>query len=261
MIFISHNHKDKAVVEQIALKLAPIYRQENVFYDSWSIQPGEGIIDKMEKGLSNCKFFFFFVSENSLRSKMVSLEWQNALIQSTQNKIKLIPIRLDNCIMPALLTQTLYIDLYTYGLDVAIRQIVDVIDGSSTYRQPQNQFSNLVAYKYWDGDKLVVECHAKHYLEPISYFMYCTQMDVKNINADVKNETMYETDEEMNVKLANGVLTNGIFRSIDKGTLPQFPFVVEFSSKDKTLFDIDVVLHKVSHNKYNPIPILNKKPY
>ena len=66
MIFLSHNYKDKPVIEQVALKLSDIYGQQNVFYDSWSIQPGDGIIDKMEEGLTNCKFFFFFVSVNSL---------------------------------------------------------------------------------------------------------------------------------------------------------------------------------------------------
>ena len=148
MIFLSHNSKDKPVVEQVALKLKGIYGQNNVFYDSWSIQPGDGILDKMNEGLTNCKYFFLFVSNNSLQSNMVKMEWQNALFKAAQNRIQFIPIRMDSSIMPALLTQSLYIDLYAQGLDVAIRQIVDVINGNNTYREPLNQFSNLVAYKY-----------------------------------------------------------------------------------------------------------------
>lgn len=73
MIFLSHNSKDKPVVEQVALKLKGIYGQNNVFYDSWSIQPGDGILDKMNEGLTNCKYFFFFVSKNSLQSNILSL--------------------------------------------------------------------------------------------------------------------------------------------------------------------------------------------
>ena len=61
-IFISHNYKDKPIIEPIAIKLGEIYGRENVFYDSWSIQPGDGIIDKMNDGLLECDFFFFFVS-------------------------------------------------------------------------------------------------------------------------------------------------------------------------------------------------------
>ena len=58
-------------MEPIALRLRDIFGQENVFYDSWSIQPGDGIIDKMNDGLTQCKLFFFFVSNNSLNSEMV----------------------------------------------------------------------------------------------------------------------------------------------------------------------------------------------
>lgn len=91
MIFLSHNYNDKPIVEQVALKLSAIYGRDNVFYDSWSIQPGDGIIDKMEKGLTNCKFFFFFVSANSLNSNMVKMEWQNAIFKAAQSFIKVIP--------------------------------------------------------------------------------------------------------------------------------------------------------------------------
>jgi hypothetical protein len=66
MIFVSHNYKDKPIVEQIALRLRDIFGQDQVFYDSWSIQPGDGIIDKMNEGLTNCKLFLFCVSKNSL---------------------------------------------------------------------------------------------------------------------------------------------------------------------------------------------------
>lgn len=86
MIFLSHNYKDKPVVEQVALRLKSIYGIDKVFYDSWSIQPGDGIIDKMNEWLSNCKFFLFFISQNSLSSNMVKLEWQNALFRISQGK-------------------------------------------------------------------------------------------------------------------------------------------------------------------------------
>ena len=74
MIFVSHNHKDKEIVEQIALRLRDTFSQDNVFYDSWSMQPGDGIIDKMNEGLADCELFLFFVSKNSLQSNMVKLE-------------------------------------------------------------------------------------------------------------------------------------------------------------------------------------------
>ena len=258
MIFLSHNFNDKAVVEQVALKLRAIYGQDNVFYDSWSIQPGDGIIDKMEEGLNNCKFFFFFISNNSLKSNMVKMEWQNAIFKAAQNAIKFIPIRMDNCTMPFLLTQNLYIDLFSNGLDVAIRQIVDVINGTNTYHNPTAEFSNLVAYKYKEDNKLVVECHAKYYLEPISSFIFCTQMDVNNIDFNLRNELMCVKDSQNAVSLKKGIKTNIIKLRVEHGTLPNFPFTVEFATKDGTELKIDAVMHQISHEAFSFIPLYQK---
>ncbi len=53
MIFLSHNSSDKRIVEPFANRLAEVFGRENIFYDSWSIQPGDGIIDQMEHGLTD----------------------------------------------------------------------------------------------------------------------------------------------------------------------------------------------------------------
>ena len=141
VFFLSHNFKDKDIVEHIALKLKSIYGQNNIFYDSWSIQPGEGIIDKMNEGLNNMDYFFFFVSRNSLQSNMVKLEWQNAIYIASQNKCRFVPIKIDDCIMPSILMQNLYIDFYNNGIEVGFSQMMDVINGVNT--------GCLVAVIYW----------------------------------------------------------------------------------------------------------------
>lgn len=87
----------------------------------------------MNQGLEECKYFFFFVSKNSLASNMVKLEWQNALYKATKNQAKLIPIKLDDCLMPDILIQTLYIDIYGKGLDYGLSQIIDVINNKITW--------------------------------------------------------------------------------------------------------------------------------
>lgn len=255
MIFLSHNYKDKPVIEQVALKLRAIYGQQSVFYDSWSIQPGDGIIDKMEEGLTNCKFFFFFVSVNSLQSNMVKMEWQNAIFKAAQNSIKFIPIRMDSCNMPFLLTQNLYIDLFSNGLDVAIRQIVDVINGTNTYHTPASTFHNLVAIKQKVGNKIRIECVAKYYLEPISEFAFCTQSNPDLIQAKIVSDAYEITSVQKAAKFENGYVTNILFRGVSRGTLPNFPVIAEFSHANDESFDIEMVLHKTTHERYDPIPI------
>ena len=102
-IFLSHTKVDKPLIEPIAQKLSKVFDQHNIFYDSWSIQPGDGIIDKVNEALSQCKFFFLFASKNSLSSNMVKLEWQNTLIKATRGEVKIIPVKLDDCLMPSVL--------------------------------------------------------------------------------------------------------------------------------------------------------------
>ncbi|RUO31853.1 hypothetical protein CWE12_02325 [Aliidiomarina sedimenti] len=73
LIFVSHNHKDKVIVEQVALRLRDAFGQDNVFYDSWSMQPGDGIVDKMNEGLGECKLFLFLFRRTACGATWSSL--------------------------------------------------------------------------------------------------------------------------------------------------------------------------------------------
>lgn len=149
MIFLSHTVSDKPVVEPIAMALRSALGQKEVFYDSWSIQPGDGIIDEMNKGLTSPSHVFFFVSRESLASPMCKLEWQNALYKATKGQTKMIPVRVDGADMPAVLMQNLYIDLHTQGVPVAIAEMLAVVQGGNTF-QPQHQNFENLSYKRKD---------------------------------------------------------------------------------------------------------------
>lgn len=256
MIFLSHNYKDKPVVEQVAIKLRSVFGQNKVFYDSWSIQPGDGIIDKMEKGLTDCKFFFFFVSSNSLQSQMVKMEWQNAIFKAAQNAIRLIPVRMDNCEMPFLLTQTLYIDLFTNGIDVALRQIIDVINGNNTFRNSNTNFSNLQASIRKTNNTLEIECTAKFYLEPVCSFAFCTQANLEEIKIEVCSDSYYESSRSINSQYEHGKKTNVIYLKVSRGILPDFPFIVRFSNIRNKPFEIESILHEIKKDYFGSIPII-----
>lgn len=88
MIFISYNHQDEQLVDMVARRLELEFGRNNIFYDKWSMQPGDSIIGKMNEGLENFTTFFFFLSPNSLTSDMVKKEWQSALKKSSRSKIK-----------------------------------------------------------------------------------------------------------------------------------------------------------------------------
>lgn len=257
MIFLSHNHKDKTIVEQVALRLRDTFGQEKIFYDSWSMQPGDGIIDKMNEGLRDCKLFLFFVSKNSLQSNMVKLEWQNAVMKAASGDTKIIPVKLDDCLMPPILMQSLYIDLFGNGLEVAIRQIVDVMTGRNTFNPGPQQFSNLRAYFYKEGSSTFVEVHAEHYLEPISHFLFLTNMAKTDVKFQYKSGSMCNTGFHTGITLNDGKTYNAQFIGVEKGTVPGFPFLVEVTSPTNKEISIEGVMHEKKQNEWASMPFVH----
>jgi hypothetical protein len=246
MIFISHNHNDKLIVEPVAVRLRDVYGEDLVFYDSWSMKPGDGVIDKMSEGLAECEFFFFFVSKNSLRSKMVSLEWQNAVMKATKDQCRLIPVRLDGSSMPAIMLQTLYIDLYTNGLDAAIAQMVDVINGESTFRPAHHAFSNIEARVKVAGAKLVeLEVVAKHYLEPIAHFLVVLSNGKGEVAVKLPNEGPFISGFSPDYPFADGTRKNVHLVKANRGITPTMPLRITLTATGPA----DVTLELVSHRK------------
>ncbi len=254
MIFLSHNSKDKPIVEPLAIRLRDAFGQENIFYDSWSIQPGDGIINQMNNGLEKCHFFFFFVSRNSLKSKMVTMEWQNAVMKSAQDDVKIIPIRLDGSIMPTILLQTLFIDLFSNGLEVALKQMVDVVQGTNNF-QPQNaEFHNLEAICESTGNDFMISINAKHYMEPKSNFMIVLLNSQNQAEVRVKKMGISNYGFEPEIALNNGVKACGWIVGVLEATVPGFPLEIVGKSKDGSKLNIVMVLHEVSQGKWMSIP-------
>jgi len=256
MIFLSHNSKDKPIVRQVAEALEKIFKRENIFYDEWSIQPGDSIIDKMDKGLTSCKYFLFFISENSLKSQMVEMEWQSALIKKAKENIKFIPIRMDRSIIPQILTRTLYIDLYSYGLEASIRQIVDVISGQNTYTNNNIQFSNIVGYVKKELSKIIVEFRAEYYMEPISSYLIFVDNDENDFTLKLPYKSEYSSRFYKNFKFSGSeALSTFLFIGDSQATAPNYPFVVELIPKNNKEIKILGLDHKKSNTDYAPIPM------
>jgi len=259
MIFISHNYNDKPVVEQIALRLREVFGQDKVFYDSWSIQPGDGIIDKMNEGIGDCELFLFCVSKNSLQSKMVSLEWQNALIKATKGQTKIIPIKMDDCLMPPILLQSLYIDLFGQGLEVALRQVMDITSGNNTYQSGPQQFSNLRAYKRIENEEILIDCHAEHFMEPISNFLFLTKNTEEEMSLACTSENSFTSGFNKDLSLNNGQTYNAFLIGISRGTVPGFPLSIKATLKNDSSGDIVAVMHEDKKDSWRVIPLIDGK--
>jgi hypothetical protein len=251
-VFLSHTSKDKPIVEKFALALRAILGQENVFYDSWSIQPGDGIVDKMNQGLSDCDYFFFFVSRNSLTSNMVKLEWQNALASEAKKTTRFIPIKLDDCEMPAILMQKLYIDVSNIGLDAGVRQVVDVINGNNTFRETNLQFHNLNSYILSPSSdhKMQIEIRAKAYMEPIS--RYLVMLGNENAQLSCTSDIAFQNGRSDPMRGKEGELVYPYSIAVERATTPNFPF--RFIIDDEKPIHLQGIFHAVGESEYEQIP-------
>ncbi|BBJ94400.1 toll/interleukin-1 receptor domain-containing protein [Xanthomonas campestris] len=245
-IFLSHNHHDKPLVEAVAVELANIFGQKQVFYDSWSIRPGDGIIDQMNKGLEAPEFVFFFVSASSLASGMVKLEWQNALYAATKGKTRLIPVRVDGSDIPAVLAQTFFIDMHTIGLDAAIAQIVSVSQGSASFVPQHKGFSNLTysAVTLAD-DTLEVTIQASHLMEANPNFAFPVINGKDEISWWIKGHPAIQSAfHEQAFELTEGGMANAVvMRPITGSLTPAHPLTFEFRQLGASALNLIDVLH------------------
>jgi hypothetical protein len=255
-IFLSHNHNDKPIVEAVAVRLSSIFGQDKVFYDSWSIQPGDGIIDQMNKGLEAPEFVFFFVSSNSLSSGMVRLEWQNAVYLATKGKTRIVPVRVDGAAMPPVLMQTLYIDMHTIGLEAAISQIVSVTQGNASFTPQHQGFSNLTYSTTTGADGTIdVAVRASHLMEPNPNFM----MLVSNSEAEVEwlapNAPGFIGGFNPGIKLNDGSVHNGIvMRPLNAALTPAYPVRLQLKPRGSAKIGLRGVFHQVSEHNWVPVP-------
>jgi TIR domain len=256
MIFLSHNYNDKPVVEPVAIRLGQIFGQQSVFYDAWSIQPGDGIIQKMNEGMKSPDFVFFFVSAKSLASKMVELEWQNALYKSTRGECKIVPVRVDGSTMPPILLQNLYIDMYAHGIEAAIVQIVNVIQGNNTFTPQHLGFSNLTFQVSGDATKeLTIQIKASHLMEPNPEFLILVRNSEDEVAIDLNGGQPHRGGLNTNVPLNDGTITN-VFAIAPLGgaITPSMPMTVTLKPKGSVPVSLRGVFHKKTHDKYEAIP-------
>lgn len=258
MIFLSYSHSDEGIVAPIAEAFRKVFGQANVFFDRWAIQPGDSIIGKMDEGLSQCQYFFFFLSQSSLNSKMVELEWQNALVKSIRGNAKFIPVKIDDCLIPTILIQNLYINLYGYGLDLALRQMIEVASGKNTYRPGELVgFQNVRAYILATGQKMKIEFRAESYTEPHSKYLIICENVESDLSCISPNSNMFHVGFHKNVSSREGKNFNAFSISRSEAVSPGFPFIVELSACTETSIKFIEARKAVSEEDFALIPSIH----
>lgn len=252
-LFISYNHNDKEIVDSIANRLSDIVGKDNIFYDQWSIRPGDGIIDKMDEGLRKCDIFFFFVSKNSLSSEMVKLEWKNALMKRAKEKIKFVPVRLDNCDMPYILLQILYIDFNSVGFENGIKQMTDVIFETDTSHNTEYDNFQCKIVKEADN-KYRISISVKNFFEPVAHFLVLVDQKVELIEIKHLSDKVRISGKSNNYELSNQHY-HGFYMESLNGLALGFPYEIQLSSNKLEQFNVLAVLREYKKGAFRVIPL------
>jgi hypothetical protein len=100
-VFISHNKADKATARLLALAL--VEQGVNVWFDEWSLQPGDSITGGIEQGLSQADVFVLVWSVDARASNWVGTELRAYLRRRVDDdNLRIVPVMVDTTPLPAL---------------------------------------------------------------------------------------------------------------------------------------------------------------
>ena len=229
--------------------------------DGWASQPCEEIAGKNDQVLEKCTFFFFFVSKNSPTSDLIKLEWQNSIYAATDNQAHIIPVKLDDCLMPAILLQTLYIDMFGTGVDYGLRQMIDVINKKHTLKLVEHTYENVRGHKILSksiNNELFLEVRAETYVEPISKYIVLLNHDEHEIEGKCINNVLIQQVFVKDVEVGENYKSNGIFFDLVRPIAPGFPIKFLIKSKTGTPLRFNGIMREISENKIRHIPIIDE---
>ena len=131
-VFISYAGEDVLFVTDLAQKLRA--KQLNVWLAEWEILPGDSLVDKVfEEGLKDADVVIVILSLASVNKKWVRAELNVAKVKQMEGMTKLIPVILDDCVIPESLMATVWKNIndkdhYDAELETIVRAIFDFRD-------------------------------------------------------------------------------------------------------------------------------------
>jgi len=138
-VFISHSAKDREFATRFAEDLDKAGLR--VWLDLWHIKPGDSFVGAIEQAMKASRFLLIVMSPDYFQSAWTNQEWQYTLAQELAGSgIRLIPILLRDCEIPAILRTKQWVDFrdraqYRLVLDGLVRDLRSLASGRSPLRQ------------------------------------------------------------------------------------------------------------------------------
>jgi hypothetical protein len=109
-VFICHRGADQAAAERLARELRE--RGHDVWLDTWKIELGDSIIERINSGLLAASYLVLCCSAAQSTSAWMDREWMSALARQLGGAdVRVLPVRLTGGELPAILADVKYADL------------------------------------------------------------------------------------------------------------------------------------------------------
>jgi predicted nucleotide-binding protein len=141
-IFISYNHHDQVCATKLALELKQ-QPDVDVFIDHWDMSAGESLLDRIEKAIDESSFLIVLLSSNSVESKWVETELQYAFLKQQEQRMRIIPVIIDECKLPSQVAGSLCIDMKpTSDRERSMQYLVNAIRGHKPFSKLVSEYIN-----------------------------------------------------------------------------------------------------------------------
>jgi hypothetical protein len=122
-VFISYSSRDRQLATRISIDLENAGHR--VWLDEWRIRVGESIPRKIGQGLQECQLVAVLLSKHAVQSRWVENEWQAKYWEEiVDDKIRVLPILVEDCVVPVLLKTKKYADFRKYTYDEGLETLL-----------------------------------------------------------------------------------------------------------------------------------------
>jgi hypothetical protein len=158
--------------------------------------------------------------------------------------------------MPAVLMQTLYIDMHTVGLEAAIAQVVSITQGDASFTPQHLGFSNLTFTASPGANGAIdIVVRASHLMEPNVKFVALVDNPEIEIGWETPGVSMNLSGYNAGVTLNDGTVTNGVFLQPSGAALtPAHPVRLRLTRKTDADIAFRGLLHERGENHWVPVP-------
>ncbi|HYK03200.1 MAG TPA: toll/interleukin-1 receptor domain-containing protein [Thermoanaerobaculia bacterium] len=107
--FVCHASDDKETARELATLMRSM--GADVWLDEWEIRVGDSIVEKIGEALGKVTHLIVLLSKHSVTRPWVKKEFSAALMrQLSDNSVRVLPVRLDDCEIPPILADIRYAD-------------------------------------------------------------------------------------------------------------------------------------------------------